>query len=91
MTSTVWTPQGRVWLIKCLETATSAKQEGNSHYKEGNYDLALDSYSEAILYCPLDNTQELVGVVALTCTCTCAVLVVFYWQILFPPIGCVLW
>ena len=46
---------------KSLEIAMASKQEGNSHYKEGNYDLALDSYSNAIETCPLENTSDLVS------------------------------
>jgi len=46
---------------KCLANASLSKEEGNKFYRDGEYDLALHSYTNAIDYCPIDNAAELVG------------------------------
>jgi hypothetical protein len=47
-------------LPKNLEAAMSAKEEGNKFYRDGEYDLALRAYTDAVDYCPMDNPTELV-------------------------------
>ena len=47
-------------IIKSLSDATLAKEEGNSYYRENDYDNALESYTSAIELCPLENRNELV-------------------------------
>lgn len=46
---------------KCLETASASKEEGNKFFRDGEYDLALHSYTDAIEFCPKENSAELVS------------------------------
>lgn len=43
---------------KNLEKALGAKEEGNSYFRNKEYDDALESYSRAITYCPEDEANK---------------------------------
>jgi len=41
-----------------LEEALHAKEQGNAHYRDKEYDAAIDSYSRAIQMCPKDERNK---------------------------------
>ena len=54
----VYTQSAKSWeLEELLNQALSAKEEGNNYYRDKEYDLAIQSYSQAISYCP-DNQEN---------------------------------
>ena len=46
-------------IIKSIETALKAKDDGNILYKSGDYDGAIQYYSEAVAHCPDDDHENM--------------------------------
>ena len=43
---------------RSIDEALSAKEEGNAHFRDKNYPLALERYSRAIYMCPLEEEHN---------------------------------
>lgn len=43
-------------IVKNVETALAAKEEGNVAFRNKDYDSAIEMFSKAIAFCPLDET-----------------------------------
>lgn len=48
---------------KDIDRALAAKEDGNAAFKNADYDLAIERYSDAIDLCPVENNTDLVSMV----------------------------
>ena len=55
------TPEAKLLFEKNSEDAANFKEEGNSLFRAGDHDGALEMYSKAIDYCPEAETIALVS------------------------------
>lgn len=45
-------------VVKCVKKASALKQQGNEQFKAQNYSGAIDCYTEAIEYCPIEEAFD---------------------------------